>query len=94
MQDRIPQNPGRVLITPENGGAPFYATITRADNPLEVGTPLNKATLLSDELIEGLLTSLGITIPSLYLKHLTINKANVKSDFEKFLFEEDFFMSI
>jgi hypothetical protein len=94
LQDRLPQNPGRVLITPEDGGQPFYATIERADNPTEVGTPLNKGTLLSDDLIQGLLTSLGITVPSLYLKYLTINKANVKSDFERFLFEEDLFFTV
>lgn len=48
MQDRIPANPGRVLITPEDGGAAFYATVTRADNPSQKGTPLNKASLLTD----------------------------------------------
>ena len=48
MQDRVPVNPGRVLITPENGAAPYYATMTRADNPTQEGTALNKATLLKD----------------------------------------------
>lgn len=48
MQDRIPVNPGRVLITPENGSASYYATMTRADNPTQEGTPLNKASLLKD----------------------------------------------
>lgn len=48
MQDRVPVNPGRVLITPENGGAAYYATMTRADNPTQEGTPLNKNTLLKD----------------------------------------------
>lgn len=48
MRDRQPLNPNRVLITPENGATPFYATITRADNPVEVGHRLNKATLLKD----------------------------------------------
>ena len=47
MQDRISVNPGRVLITPENGSA-YYATMTRADNPTQDGTPLNKASLLKD----------------------------------------------
>lgn len=49
MQDRIPQNPGRVLITPEDGSTPFYAVMTRADNPTHPGTPLNKGTLLADD---------------------------------------------
>ena len=48
MKDRIPANPGRVLITPENGGTPFYATVTRADNPTQDGDPINKNTLLKD----------------------------------------------
>lgn len=48
MEDRIPANPGRVLVTPENGGSAYYATLTRADNPTQEGTPLNKANLLTD----------------------------------------------
>ena len=48
MKDRVPANPGRVLITPENGSAAFYATMTRADNPTQEGDPLNKTTLLKD----------------------------------------------
>lgn len=48
MKDRVSANPGRVLITPENGDAPFYATMTRADNPTQEGDPLNKNTLLTD----------------------------------------------
>lgn len=49
MKDRVPKYPGRVYVTPENEGAPYYATVERADEPVEVGTPLNKATLLSDD---------------------------------------------
>ena len=48
MKDRVPVNPGRVLITPENGAAAFYATMNRADNPTQEGDPLNKNTLLKD----------------------------------------------
>lgn len=47
MQDRITVNPGRVLISPENGAA-YYATMTRADNATQEGTPLNKNSLLRD----------------------------------------------
>lgn len=39
--DRIPANVGRVLITPESGGTPYYATVTRADNPEVIGTPVD-----------------------------------------------------
>ena len=48
MKNRVPANPGRVLITPEDGSAAFYATVTRADNPTEAGDPLSKETLLTD----------------------------------------------
>ena len=47
MKDRVSTYPGRVLITPESG-EPYYATLTRADNPTVEGTPLNKENLLSD----------------------------------------------
>ena len=40
FKDRVPQKPGRVKITPENGTA-FYATMARADDPIQEGTPLN-----------------------------------------------------
>lgn len=40
FKDRVPQKPGRVKITPENGTA-YYATMERADEPIEAGTPLN-----------------------------------------------------
>lgn len=48
MKDRVPTNPGRVLITPENGAAAFYATMTRADDPTQEGDPINKRTFLTD----------------------------------------------
>ena len=40
FKDRVPRKPGRVKITPENGAA-FYATMERADDPSQEGTPLN-----------------------------------------------------
>lgn len=51
MQDRIPTKPNRVLITPETG-QPYYATVTRADEPTQEGTALNKASLLKDTTAE------------------------------------------
>lgn len=50
MQDRIPTpgQEGRVLITPENGSAPFYAKVEMADNPTQDGTPYNKQAVLQD----------------------------------------------
>lgn len=49
MQDRLPNKPGRILITPEDGSKPFYATVTRADEPLQEGDALSKANLLKDQ---------------------------------------------
>lgn len=43
FKDRKSKYPNRVRIAPENGEA-FYATMTRADEPTEVGTLLNAAT--------------------------------------------------
>lgn len=50
MRDRqpYPGKEGRVLITPEGGGTPFYATLEMADDAIDIGTPLNKASLLKD----------------------------------------------
>ncbi len=47
MQDRIPLYPGRVTMTPVAGQANTY-DMTRADDPTQAGTPLNKATFLKD----------------------------------------------
>lgn len=43
--DRQARYPNRVLITPENGSAAYYATMVRADEPIVVGTPINATTL-------------------------------------------------
>lgn len=48
MKDRKPTQPGRVKITPEDGSPAYFANMEMADEPLEIGTPLNKSTLLSD----------------------------------------------
>lgn len=42
--DRVPTNPNRMKITPENGSV-FYAKVERADNPTVPGTPVNAANL-------------------------------------------------
>ena len=43
--DRVPSKLGRVKITPENGGAAYYAVVERADEPAVTGTPLSAANL-------------------------------------------------
>lgn len=47
MKDRIPKYPGRVKLNPVPGQANTF-DLVRADEPTEPGTPLNKASLLSD----------------------------------------------
>lgn len=54
MKDRTPTKPGRVLLTPEDGSAPFYAVLTRADEPEEQGDAINKKNLLQDETAEAM----------------------------------------
>lgn len=51
--DRVPLNPGRLLITPVEGLANTFDMV-RADNPIIEGTPINKATL--DSIIQSRLT--------------------------------------
>lgn len=48
MKNRVPLYPGRVTLTPVTGQPNTY-DLVRADQPSEVGTPLNKASLLKDE---------------------------------------------
>lgn len=47
MKDRVSTYPGRVQLTPVSGQANVY-NLVRADQPTEPGTPLNKASLLTD----------------------------------------------
>ena len=49
--DRESAYPNRYLVTPENG-APYHAVLTRADEPVVVGTPLNAETF--NTLVAGL----------------------------------------
>lgn len=56
-KDRATAAPNRKLITPENGGTPYYATVTNADNPVDAGTPVNK--LLLDEFLAASGTTAG-----------------------------------
>jgi len=43
--DRVPSKLGRVKIAPENGTAPYYAVMERADEPAVAGTPLSAKNL-------------------------------------------------
>lgn len=47
MKDRIPVYPGRIQLVPSAAGDDLFV-LARADEPTQEGTPLNKASLLSD----------------------------------------------
>ena len=47
MRDRVPKYPGRVRLTPVSGQTNVY-DLTRADEPEQEGTKLNKNSLLTD----------------------------------------------
>lgn len=65
MTDRVPTKPGRVKLTKEDGTVE-YAVLERADEPTQEGTPINKATLLSDATAQRL---------NMDLKTATVDKA-------------------
>lgn len=46
FKDRVPRHPGRITLEPVAGAVNTY-TLTRADDPTEAGTPLDKATFNS-----------------------------------------------
>lgn len=52
--DRVPTYANRVRIVPEDGSAPYYATMERADQPTVVGTPINAANLNAMQEASGL----------------------------------------
>lgn len=53
IRDRVPKYAGRILLTPVEG-MPDTFTMTRADEPTEEGTPIDKSTL--DSIIQSRLT--------------------------------------
>lgn len=56
MKDRVPTpgQEGRVKITPESGGAAYYAKLEMADNPTQAGDEPIKANLLPDDVAAAL----------------------------------------
>lgn len=58
--DRESTYPNRYLVTPDNGSA-YYALLTRADEPVQPGTPLNADTfnqLIAE--LKAMIVSAGI----------------------------------
>lgn len=64
IKDRVPTKPNRFLFTPEGGGEPFYAVMTRADEPTQEGTPINKELL--DNMTQAENISVSDTVSSMY----------------------------
>lgn len=60
MQDRISNHPNRWVLTPVTGETNTY-DFTRADDPTQTGTPLNKATFLPDAVASALETATGVS---------------------------------
>ena len=68
MKDRIPKYPGRVRLVPVAGQENVF-DLVRADEPTQEGTPINKATLLTDEV--AALFGLGdAALPNDVLRHI------------------------
>lgn len=53
LEDRVPGKPGRVLVTPEDGGGAFYATLELADEPVVAGNKVNRQNVI-DTIIDAL----------------------------------------
>jgi hypothetical protein len=78
MQDRVSLYPGRVKLEPVAGQANTY-DLTRADQPTQEGTPLNKATLLKDTTAARL--GLGASaVPDDVLARIPVAEARVVAD--------------
>lgn len=74
MVDRAALHPGRVKLVRVEGAENTY-DMTRADEPLQAGTPLNKGTLLSESVASKLGLG-GSATPSDALNALVDKKAN------------------
>lgn len=82
MQDRIATYPNRWVLTPVTGQANTY-DLTRADEPITVGTQLNKATLLPDAVASAIESATGasnVELPADALNALATGLTNLGSD--------------
>lgn len=72
MTDRVPSFPGRVKLTPVTGQTDIY-DLTMADEPTQTGTPLNKASLLTDAAAAAIAALVpGATLPDTPNDALTV----------------------
>lgn len=61
MQDRISNHPNRWKLTDVNTGVETLVDLTRADDPTQVGTPLNTATFLPAAVASAVEDATGAT---------------------------------
>lgn len=66
VKDRIPVNPNRKKITYEDDSSVRYAVVEYADNPVEVGTPINRA--LFQSLLVGDIGDLKMSVLKMMLQ--------------------------
>ena len=90
MKDRVPKYPGRVKITHADGTSE-YVTLERADEPVSgnEGTPLNKATLLSDDTAAmfGFISSEDPTVNDALQRLPNVSKTFLQSDLYMFIMQ-------
>lgn len=90
MKDRVPKYPGRVKITHADGTSE-YVTLERADEPVSgnEGTPLNKATLLSDDTAAmlGFTSSEDPTVNNALYQLLKASKTFLHNDLYMFIMQ-------
>lgn len=80
MKDRTPTYPGRVKLVPVAGQENTY-DLTWADEPTQTGTPLNKATLLSDATTQKLrITASDPTVSDAFAAGLDLYSVVTVSD--------------
>lgn len=73
MKDRTPRYPNRIKLTHDDGTVE-YVIWERADEPIEVGTPLNKSTLLRDETAALVSLDDNATVDNLLLHTLMLTQ--------------------
>lgn len=78
MKDRIPTKPGRVALTDEETNVTKYYIMAMADEPVEEGTELNKATLLTDA-TAGLFGLTDAAVPDDILALIASGRAQIET---------------
>ncbi|MFI3228347.1 MAG: hypothetical protein R3Y09_13230 [Clostridia bacterium] len=89
MENRVPTHPNRYKAYKEDGSFEVI-TLERYDEPVEVGTPLNKATLLTDEtaLLLGLEEKSERTVNNALIQAFTgVNTGNETGELEDVMIE-------